>query len=224
MKVCTDACLFGAFVANSIPANMLPVAEANCLEIGAGTGLLSLMYAQKNLSALIDAIEIEAGAFEQAQHNFSQSKWNARLKIFHTDAKEFTPGKKYDLIICNPPFYENELLSGDKNKNIAMHDEGLTLKELIGIIKTHLAAPGYFAVLLPWQRIQYFRQLAEKESFFLHQQVLIRQTPLHHFFRGILVFSNNNHALKTEELVIKNNNGNYSDEFTTLLKDYYLKL
>ena len=112
MKVCTDAGIFGAWVANC----QLPV--ANCLDIGTGTGVLSLMFAQKNANAIIDAIEIEENAFDQAKENFLISKWSDRLNIFHTDAKDFVSEKKYDLIISNPPFYENELQSTEKIRTL----------------------------------------------------------------------------------------------------------
>jgi tRNA1Val (adenine37-N6)-methyltransferase len=221
MKVCTDACLFGS---------LLPVSSKNAkpinrvLDIGTGTGLLSLMYAQRNIHAVIDAVEIEKNAYEQAKENFKRSKWNDRLKIFHADIKNFVPGKKYDLIITNPPFYENELLSTEKNKNIAKHDEGLTLKDLIGIIEKHLTHTGIFAVLLPYHRIKYFEELAAGNNFFAQERILIRQTPTHNFFRGILFFRNTASDPQTRELIIKNNNGNYTEKFSELLKDYYLKL
>ncbi len=221
MKVCTDACIFGAWIAEKVASNQLPV--ASCLDIGCGTGLLSLMFAQKNPNAIIDAVEIEKNAHEQAKENFSNSEWNNRLKIFHIDVKDFVSQKKYDLIISNPPFYENELQSNEKNKNIAKHDEGLLLKDLVAITEKHLSPRGYFAVLLPYHRIKYFEELAEGSNFFLHQKLLIRHTPTHNFFRGILLFGNCKTDVKINELTIKNGES-YTHEFTELLKDYYLSL
>ncbi|MDB5222805.1 MAG: methyltransferase [Chitinophagaceae bacterium] len=222
MKVCTDACIFGAWVAEKISACLLPV--GSCLDIGTGTGLLSLLFAQKNSNTIIDAVEIEKNAYKQAKENFFNSKWNNRLQIFHTDVKNFVSEKKYDLVICNPPFYEKELLSNEKNKNIAKHDEGLMLKDLIAVVKKHLTKTGYFALLLPYHRIKYFEELAEENNFFLREKLLIRQTPSHNFFRGILFFGNNKETIKINELIIKNDDGNYTEAFTDLLKEYYLKL
>lgn len=222
MKVCTDACLFGASVAEKVSGDRSRVTE--CLEIGTGTGLLSLMYTQKNPNTIVDAIEIEESAYEQAKENFAISKWKDQLRIFHIDAKYFVSLKKYDLIISNPPFYENELSSKEKNKNIAKHDEALTLKDLISIIKTHLSSTGYFAVLLPYHRIKHFEYLAEKNNFFLIDKLLIRQTPTHNFFRGIVSFSTSEASAITNELTIKSHEGNYTNEFIVLMKDYYLKL
>jgi tRNA1Val (adenine37-N6)-methyltransferase len=216
MKVCTDACLFGSLLPNGMGE------IKNALDIGSGTGLLSLMYAQKNTNVIIDAIEIEKNAYEQTKENFSSSKWNDRLNIFHTDAKNFVSSRKYDLIICNPPFYENDLLSTETNKNLARHNKGLTLKELIAIIKNHLSLSGSFAILLPHNRIKYFENLAEENNFFLHEKLLIKQTPLHNFFRGILFLGYYAKDLKVKELTIKNREGTYTEDFTFLLKDYYL--
>ena len=224
MKVCTDACLFGAFVAKTISIDIPQFAGSNCLDIGAGTGLLSLMYAQKNFNAVIDAVEIEENAYRQAKENFAQSKWKHRLNTFHSDAKNFASEKKYDLIISNPPFYENELLSTEINKNIAKHDRGLLLQDLLSISKTLLCEKGCFAVLLSYHRIEYFEKLAAKNGFFLQEKVLIRQSPSHNFFRGILIFSYQPSITNITELIIKKEDGNYTVMFAELLKDYYLKL
>lgn len=221
MKVCTDACIFGAWIAEMASNSRLPL--ANCLDVGSGTGLLSLMFAQKNPYTLIDAVEIEEKAYGQANVNFSNSKWNDRLKIFHTDVKDFVSQRKYELIISNPPFYENELLSNEKNKNIAKHDKGLTLKDIIAIVKMHLSATGFFAVLLPYHRIKYFEELAEENNLFPQSKLLIRQTRLHNFFRGILFLGKNKTTMETNDLTIKDNNS-YTEEFTVLLRDYYLTL
>jgi tRNA1Val (adenine37-N6)-methyltransferase len=220
MKVCTDACLFGS----TLPAATKGGEIRTVLDIGTGTGLLSLMYAQRNLNAEIDAVEIEENAYQQAKENFAASKWNSRLNIFHADVKQFVKDKKYDLIISNPPFYENELISNEKNKNLAKHDEGLTLKDLIQVIRNNLAVTGCFAILLPYYRIQYFENIAAKNNFILTEKILVRQTSLHNFFRGILFFSNAKSDIVIKEVSIKGNSGNYTQEFIGLLKEYYLKL
>lgn len=218
MKVCTDACVFGAWIANYELSNF------KCLDIGTGTGLLALMYAQKNENALIDAVEIDGEAFEQAKQNLLNSRWNERLQVFNADIKNFAPDRKYDLIISNPPFYEDDLLPIEKGKNVAKHAAALRFKELIFCIKNFLKQDGHFAILIPFNRLDYFITLAEENSFFLKEKLLIRQTPKHNFFRGIVLFSNKKNEVRMNELTIKNENGRYTDEFIELLKDYYLDL
>jgi tRNA1Val (adenine37-N6)-methyltransferase len=219
MKVCTDACLFGAFVANTFEDKPL----FDILDIGAGTGLLSLMLAQKN-NAAIDAVEIEAGAYEQAKQNILQSPWKEKINILNAGIADFYPNHKYDLIISNPPFFEDDLPSTDKKKNAAKHNTTLTLQELLHNIDRLLNEAGSFAVLLPHHRVDYFIKKSEAKGFYLSNKLLVKQTSTHHFFRGILIFSRKESNIITAEITIKNAAANYTGEFINLLKDYYLYL
>lgn len=218
MKVCTDACIFGAVV-SAQAANNPPI--KNVLDIGTGTGLLSLMMAQKK-EAPIDAIEIDTSAFLQAAKNFKHSPWSKKLTILNTDVLEFYPEKKYDLIISNPPFYEGDLKSDNRKKNAAKHDTTLTLEKLLQAIDRCLSPGGSFAVLVPYHRINFFIELANTSGFFLNQQLLVQHTAMHPFFRGILFFSRNETAIQKQGLIIKNEMGTYTTAFTDLMKDYYL--
>ena len=221
MKVCTDACLFGAVVADKIYREQKKV--SNLLDIGAGTGLLSLQIAQKT-TTVIDAVEIDEAAYEQAGQNFKNSLWGERLNIVNRDVLNFISEKKYDCIISNPPFFEGDLKSDNTKKNAAKHDTALTLEQLLGVIDQHLAPKGYFAVLLPYQRVDYFISIATAANYCLQEQLLIRHTELHQFFRGILFFSLTATKTISNQLSIKDPMGNYSPEFNHLLKDYYLQL
>ena len=217
MKVCTDACIFGASVAHC----RLPI--ANCLDIGTGTGLLSLMLAQ-NINAEIDAVEIDKAAFTQAKENFETSPWSSRLHIFNTDILNYTADKKYDCIISNPPFFEDDLRSDDGSKNSAKHDTSLTLTQLLSAVNDLLSEEGSFFVLLPFHRIDFFERESPAYHFHLNNKVLIRHTAAHPYFRGILVFSKTKLPVTITELVIKDENGVYTHVFVELLHDYYLNL
>jgi tRNA1Val (adenine37-N6)-methyltransferase len=219
MKVTTDACLFGAIAANEIKKTGSHVV----LDIGSGTGLLSLMIAQKNNTA-IDAIEIDEAAYQQAKENFAASPWVERLHAIHTNAIYFTPNKKYDAIISNPPFFENNLKSGNEKKNAAKHDTTLTLEHLIQIVDTHLTQKGIFAVLLPYHRTEEFIATAKEAALHLTKKILVKQTPAHNYFRGILFFSRTKTEPQQQELIIKDEQQHYTKDFTELLKEYYLYL
>ena len=219
MKVCTDSCVFGAYVAQKIADGTIKT--KNILDIGSGTGLLSLMLAQKT-TANIEAVEIEENAFLQSRENFLASPWNDRLQVFHRDIKSLEGSFKYDLIISNPPFFENDLKPNQKNKLIAKHDESLDLTELMAAIKIHLTIEGKFALMLPYSRIEYFKNIAEQNSFFIEEELLLRHSISHTTFRGIFLAGQIKTLLKTTELIIRNNDGGYTNTFTNLLKDYYL--
>ena len=221
MKVCTDACIFGAFIAQHLGKKAEPI--LNILDIGAGTGLLSLMLAQKT-PGYIEAIEIEENAYNQATQNIAQSICRSRIKILNEDALKFVSQKKYDCIISNPPFFEGDLQSVNAAKNAAKHDTTLTLENLLITIKKNIADNGCFAILLPYHRVAYFIELAQLNKYYLNEKLLIRHTIEHPFFRGILIFSNRASTIKSNELVIKNASGNYSEPFVNLLQDYYLHL
>lgn len=220
MKVCTDACLFGAAVADRFQRSG---GRIHVLDVGAGTGLLSLMLAQKNPKAVIDAVEIDKDAAEQARDNYKASPWKDQLNIHHQPIQEFGINT-YDLIVSNPPFYENDLKSESNKRNLALHSAALGLDDLLDVMQKHLSAQGKFAVLLPYHRAANFINHALLKDFHLEEEIAVKQTPRHPYFRSILFFGRNRVTVKHSDIVINNEKGNYSDEFTALLKDYYLNL
>jgi tRNA1Val (adenine37-N6)-methyltransferase len=225
MKVTTDACLFGAFAANEI--SRLPISGKKILDLGAGTGLLSLMVAQQVPDATIDAIEIDKDAFEQSKANIAGSACSDRINIYHSDAITFEYSTQYDVILSNPPFYEKELKGDNSKKNKAHHDESLNLKDLLAVIRKNLSRDGIFFLLLPYKRNEEIRKLVLDHEFELLKLLFIRQSVKHDYFRIILAGKLKSFEPgKTElnEIAIADENKNYTGEFITLLNDYYLHL
>ena len=225
MKVTTDACLFGAWVAEEVKSQNEKV--KNVLDIGTGTGLLSLMFAQKNHSAIIDAIEIDIDAYEQAKENVASSLFSQRINTINEDVKTFPFSKKYDVIISNPPFYEKEIKAADEKKNIAHHHSGLLLEELTNIIKTNLTPAGAFYLLLPFKRNGEFKKILLKQDLHIQKLVFVRQSTNHNYFRLMIQGQLKNERQPEtiiDELSIWNDQKEYTKEFRELLKDYYLHL
>lgn len=225
MKVTTDGCLFGAWVADETTKEAFK--NNNCLDIGAGTGILALMLAQKNPNLSINAIEIDKDSFEQASKNIADSPWSSGIKIVHGDVKKFQTTEKFDLIISNPPFYKNELKGDNTKKNIAHHDEGLLLPELLTFIKNNLSPEGTFYLLLPYKRNEEIKNLLLEHEFDIVHMTFVRQSPNHNFFRIMLsgkLKENKIPETVIDEIAIKDENENYTVAFTALLKDYYLHL
>jgi tRNA1Val (adenine37-N6)-methyltransferase len=222
MKVCTDSCLFGAWVASVLRQQRPPVQQI--LDIGTGTGLLALMLAQQ-VPAAIDAVEIDEAAAQQAAANFSAAPWSSRLKVLHSAIQELakTTARQYDFIIINPPFFENDLQSGQGNRNLALHSKALKLTELIEAIQQLLKPDGYFAILLPFSRCTYFKTEAEKSGFYPNRELRVKQTTGHDFFRSMLLFSRQTSAIDPEDMAIKQG-ADYTNGFRELLAPYYLML
>lgn len=219
MKVCTDACLFGAWTAQHLE-NIQP---RNILDIGTGTGLLALMLAQK-LRGSIDSIEINHDAYLQAVDNILNTPWKSRFYVINDDAKIFKFARVYDLIIANPPFYENELRSPDINANMARHDESLTLEALLFIAANNLADNGSFGVLIPNWRLDYFINVAAGFQLFPRKIENVKPSTKHECFRSMIILATEPSVdIEQTILTIKDGN-NYTSEFIELLKDYYLYL
>ncbi|GAA0564003.1 tRNA1(Val) (adenine(37)-N6)-methyltransferase [Chitinophaga japonensis] len=222
MKVCTDACIQGAFTARYLAGRAVPVQQV--LDIGAGTGLLALMLAQQLPAAAITGIELDAAAAGQAAENFAASPWATRLQVTQTDVRYMPAARQYDCIITNPPFYEGSLQSSNVLRNQAMHATTLGYAELLDAIATHLAADGLFSVLLPYAAFGTFRQLAAAPGFFSQEILEIKQSPRHDYFRTVGIFSRVTTSPVLHSLTIYDEHNRYTPEFTALLKEYYLYL
>ncbi len=223
MKVTTDACLFGAWVAD----DMKRIQPERILDIGTGTGLLALMAAQICSDAVIDAVEIEGGAAAQATENFKASPWADRIRSHHTDIRNSIFKEQFDAIICNPPFYENELASPDTKRNMAHHAGGLLLQDLLPLIGQQLAADGKAYVLLPAKRKSEIPALLEKNGLQADSWVWVKQSPAHDPFRIMIRCGHKNaEDVSTPEstIIIEESPGKYTEAFVGLLKDYYLYL
>ena len=226
MKVTTDACLFGAWVAREVECEKLKVESV--LDIGTGTGLLALMLAQK-INADIDCVEINADAARQAQENADASSWKERIFVMQGDAKKMveTFCKEFNVIVCNPPFYEKEIRSDSESKNVAHHSENLTLDELLELVKEYLNSKGSFYLLLPYKRNEEIKKLFKDHQLHISKLLLVRQSVKHDYFRIMIKGKLNvqvNEATDFDEISIWDAERKYSKEFVELLKDYYLYL
>ena len=219
MKVTTDACLFGAWTAEALRNAH---AQGILLDIGTGTGLLSLMVAQKN-NLQIDAVEINPAAAKEAEGNIIDSPFKERIYVHQIDIALFEKSN-YDYIICNPPFYENELISPSVDKNIAHHSHQLKWKDLFQIIHNKLNPKGYFYLLIPSKRKEEAENGLLKQELFITTLVSVKQTPNHAPFRIIIKGSKNKEALHEDDIIIRDEHDQYTPKFTSLLKDYYLYL
>lgn len=222
MKVTTDSCFFGAWAAEEIRNSEFKVHDL--LDIGAGTGLLSLLIAQKN-AVEIDAVEIDEEASGQAKENIAASPWKDRIRIFNENILSFHPDKKYDCIVCNPPFYENELASSQQRKNTAHHSRQLTVSQVINVVKTHLKEGGSFFLMYPYKRKEEVEKLIFKNELYPIKSLTLRQSVQHQPFRVIVMGTNKKTGSHISiEHSVWDASQQYTPGFVQLLKDYYLYL
>jgi tRNA1Val (adenine37-N6)-methyltransferase len=209
--------LFGAWVAAHIKED----APTNVLDIGTGTGLLSLLLAQKIPTAKIDAVEIDGAAAAQAASNALATGWN--IKVHNTAIENFS-GTRYQHIISNPPFFSNDLKSDDALRNTAMHSTTLTLASLFSCVVKLIEKDGSFSVLIPFARATELEKLAVQFGLVIFKKALVQQTPTHEPFRAMYILSSDVTSPAMVEQIIIKENEQYSAGFATYLKDYYLFL
>ena len=217
MKVSTDACIQGAWTPMEASWN-------KGLDIGTGTGLLSLMLAQRTDRLQIDALEIDASAAQQAAVNFCNSGFAPQINIHHTDAKKWESNKLYDLIICNPPFFSKSLKGADVQRNTARHNDNFSFNDLITLIEKNLGDHGQASILLPCTEIKRWEEAKEESSLKIHQNLWIKPFAHSTANRVVQILGQNFREIKNEELVIYDAPKQYTAEFTNLLHPFYLHL
>jgi len=219
MKVGTDSVLLGAWI--SLKNNPYSI-----LDIGTGTGLIALQLAQRSNAEVIDALDINDNAFEQAVENFEQSDWSDRLFCYHASLKEFSTeiDDKYDLIVSNPPFYTDAYKSGDDSRNAARFTSSLPFDELIQSVSKLLNVDGEFSVIIPYKEETNFISLASECSLFPTRICNVRGNVKSDIKRSLITFTFHKTKIIVSELTIEIERHQYTDAYINLVKDFYLKM
>lgn len=220
MKIGTDGVLLGAW--SPIPENVFSV-----LDIGAGTGIIALMIAQRSDAEQIDALEIDEEAYEQAVDNFENSPWSDRLFCFHAGLDEFVeePEDEYDLIISNPPFYTEDYKTENEQRDLARFADALPFEDLVEAADLLLSENGIFSVIIPYKEEEKIIALAKDFDLFPIKITRVKGTPTSEIKRSLLAFSRNiSENFPVDELIIETSRHIYTEEYIALTKDFYLKM
>jgi tRNA1Val (adenine37-N6)-methyltransferase len=219
MKIGTDGVLLGAWV--NIEHNPNSV-----LDIGAGTGIIALMTAQRCSAQNIDAIEIDENAYEQCVDNFENSLWSDRLFCYHASLEEFVDEveDKYDLIISNPPFYSDDYKSNNKQRDLVRFLEALPFEHLLESVSKLLSEEGKFSVIIPFKEEEQFIALASTVNLFPNRILRVKGNPNTEIKRSLLEFSFHKSNVKANELVIETGRHQYTEDYINLTKYFYLKM
>jgi len=228
MKVGTDGVLLGAWA----PVNHNPF---SVLDVGAGTGIIALMLAQRTHAQQIDALEIDEEAYEQAVENFENSPWGDRLFCFHAGLDEFIEeseddpsdselAQQYDLIVSNPPFYAEDYKTENEQRDLARFQDAMPFDELVEAANLLLSENGIFALIIPFKEEKKFIALAKESELYPIKITRVKGTPKSEIKRSLLAFSRNEiPEIEIDELIIEIERHVYTPEYIELTKAFYLK-
>lgn len=249
MKIGTDGVLLGAWTAIADFPN-------NILDIGTGTGVIAMMLAQRSDAQVIDAVELDDSAYEQATENFENSNWGDRLFCYHAHLYEFALeiDEQYDLIVCNPPFYEQSSLSlkgentPSEERQMARFEDAMPFELLVGAVVKLLSPQGRFNVIIPYDREEDFILLCSRANLYPTRLTRVKGMPGSAIKRSMIEFKfdivsqeintisevsidredirfrESVTELQIDELIIEKSRHNYTQEYIDFVKDFYLKL
>lgn len=218
MKVNTDGVLLGAWTDIG--------GAKTILDIGAGTGLISLMIAQRS-NAVITGVEIEKNAAEEAAQNVQNSPWENRISIQHIAFQEFTEtaSVKFDLIVSNPPFFSNSVKNTNPHLSIARHNHFLPFEDVIHGATKLLNVDGRLTLILPFDAASEFVEKARLKNLYLNRLTEVKPFPRKKPNRCLMEFGFEKKDLRTDQFSVFGETGkDYSEEFKLLARDFYLKL
>jgi tRNA1Val (adenine37-N6)-methyltransferase len=217
MKINTDGVLLGALANANDPQSIL--------DIGAGTGVIALMLAQRFNNDGIDAVEIDPVAAQTAERNFINSPFSERLSVYPTGFEQFfelNPDRKYDLIVSNPPFFVNSLKSPESKKELAKHTDEYLFKKLINGVSDHLSPEGGFWLIIPLTIADFVFYLAAEKNLCLQKRINLKSFNDSTPHRVIACFGFEKVSTEISKLVIYKSVSNYSEEYVKLLQPYFI--
>jgi tRNA1Val (adenine37-N6)-methyltransferase len=214
MKVGTDGVLLGAIAGRGNPQSIL--------EIGVGSGVVSLMLAQRFPKAKITGVEIDAEAWKQATENAQNSPWSDRIEFVNMSFQEYCglTRQKFDLIVSNPPYFPNHLKSNDPQRNLALHNDALPFSEMASGFSGLLNLESEIWVILPPSQMAQFERILDSSGLSNYYKLIIKDKPSKNILRMICGFSYYNDAILEKSLMIKGEDGDYSADYSELLKDF----
>jgi len=217
LKVGTDSMLLGAFIEAS--------GYNHALDLGSGTGVLSLMIAQKNPTILIDAIEINEDGSQECRENFALSPWSERLIAFQGDYFAFQFERTYDLIISNPPYFLNDLQSDNDDLSLAKHSEKESVYRLFELVNSILSKDGNLWIIIPYLSFGFFSEMAAQNELYPNKLIHIHAKSSKPNKRIIICFDRiKGGDVDEREFIIRDDNNEYSTEYQKLTKDFHLNL
>ena len=214
MKIGTDSILLGAWADLSD--------KKKGIDIGSGTGIISIMLCQRNEILEIDSIEVSEKAVLDAKKNIKNCKWNERINLIHKDLKLFSTENKYDLIISNPPYFQKSLKPKDLDRLKARHEVSLNYKDVLNFSEKHLLKNGTINLILPIDQKQELIEYAEKFGLSVNKECIVFPKPNKNPHRLLIELSKTKKTFESQSLTIENDGRhNYTDNYKKLTREFY---
>ena len=215
MKIGTDGILIGSWVNVS--------KKFRALDIGSGTGIITIMLCQRNLNLELDSIELSANAIMDAKINIENCNWSDRIKLFHQDLKKFHPDSNYDLIVSNPPYFKKSLQPSNSERSKARHQNDLKLEDILKFSKQHLTKDGSLNTILPFEQKSEAIEFAKKHGLNAIRECAVYPKPNKAPHRILIEFSRieNKQMIKESLVIEKAGRHNYSEDYKKLTREFY---
>ena len=215
MKVGTDGVLLGAWA---------DVAGAeNVLDIGTGSGIIALMLAQRSAQLIIQAVEIDNDAAEQASDNFRESNWSSRIAVHNVALQDYFPARQFDLIITNPPYFNRSLPAPNRVRNNVRHTSALSYDELLSATVRLLLPVGRFNVILPFNEGVIFTELAQRYGLYCSRRFHFRTRKEKPIERTLLEFRYEKSTIDEGLILLYEEGTNWSTSYIDLTAEFYLR-
>jgi tRNA1Val (adenine37-N6)-methyltransferase len=215
MKIGTDGILIGAWVNVS--------KKFRALDIGSGTGIITIMLCQRNLNLELDSVELSPSAIKDAKINIENCNWSDRIKLFHQDLKDFHPNSNYDLIVSNPPYFKKSLQPSNSERSKARHQNDLKLEDILKFSNQNLTKDGSLNIILPFEQKSEAIEFAKKYGLNSIRECAVYPKPNKAPHRILIELSKNeNKQMIKESLVIEEaGRHNYSEDYKKLTREFY---
>ena len=200
--------------------------EIKVLDVGTGTGLIALMIAQRSKEAIITGIEIDEDSFCEAEENINNTEWKNRIELLHANFNIYAKESriKFDLIVSNPPFFDNGIVSPEENRANARHNLTLTLENFMKNASYLLNEDGVLSIILPYDQESKMIECAMANGLFLNRICYVKGSPQVKIKRILCEFSKIETECIKDELVIEEERHKYTDDYIRLTKEFYLKM
>ena len=218
MKVGTDGVLLGAWAS-------VPGPQSRVLDVGCGTGLIALMLAQRTKFVAVDALEIDPLSAGQAKENFQNSPWKERIQCIQSSFQDYSSqcNKRYDLIICNPPFFSDSSKTPSKELNLARHDDSLSLEDIFRGSASLMKKTTIISLILPSEKESHAMDLSTEHKLYCNRLTRVKPAPGKSTKRVLMEFSYIPGKTIEDELTIETEIRHmYSDRFKNLVDEFYL--